>query len=192
VLAAAAFARIGDIAQANRLIRELEKSYTSDRMLTLYWLPCIRAAIDLHNGNAAAALPQVQVPAAYELGWPTNWATTLYPNYLRGESYLLGRDGATAAGEFQKLIDKLYLVLNFVTAALAPLQLACPWAMAGNDARAKVAYHKFFDQVEGRRPRHIDFEASQGGVREPTVMGCAKTAHAFLAGRAKTILTDSG
>jgi hypothetical protein len=92
----------------------------------------------------------------------------------------------------QKLIDKLYLVLTFVTAALAPLQLARAWAMAGNDAKAKGAYQKFFDQVEGRRPRHIDFEASQGGVREPAVRGCAKTAHAFLAGRAKTILTDSG
>ncbi len=100
VLAASALARIGDITQANRLIQELEKSYASDHMLTLSWLPCIRAAIDLHNGNAAAALPQLQVQASYELGWPTNWATTLYPIYLRGESYLQAKDGATAAGEF--------------------------------------------------------------------------------------------
>jgi eukaryotic-like serine/threonine-protein kinase len=152
VLAALVFARIGDVARADGLIKDLEKSYASDRMLTLYWLPCIRAAIELHEGNAAAALTLLQIPAPYELGWPMNWDTTLYPIYLRGEAYLQAKNGVAAADEFQKLIDKNYIVVNFVTAALAPLQLARAWAMAGDNAKAKEAYQKFFAQWKDADP----------------------------------------
>ena len=152
VLAALVFARIGDVARTDGLIKGLEKSYASDRMLTLYWLPCIRAAIELHKGNAAAALTLLQIPAPYELGWPMNWDTTLYPIYLRGEAYLQAKNGVAAAAEFQKLIDKNYIVVNFVTAALAPLQLARAWAMAGDNAKAKAAYQKFFAQWKDADP----------------------------------------
>ena len=55
-------------------------------MLTLYWLPS--SALRLRSTERAAALTLLQIPAPYELGWPMNWATTLYPIYLRGEAYL--------------------------------------------------------------------------------------------------------
>ena len=49
-----------------------------------------------------------------------------------------------AAAEFQKLLDHRGIVLNFVTGALAHLQLGRAYAMAGDTAKAKSAYQDFF------------------------------------------------
>ena len=146
VLAALTLARIGDIAEAKALVKELERSYPSDTILNVYWLPSINAAIEINDGNSSKALTLLQVPAPYELGWPFNWATTLYPVYLRGEAYLQAKHGALAASEFQKLVDHRSIVVNFVTAALAHLQLGRAYAMAGDRARAKGEYRTFLDQ----------------------------------------------
>lgn len=43
VLAALALARVGETARAKRLVEELAKSYPSNTMLKLYWLPTINA-----------------------------------------------------------------------------------------------------------------------------------------------------
>ena len=46
ILAALTLARVGDLAHVKTLVKELERDYPSDRMLTLYWLPTINAAIE--------------------------------------------------------------------------------------------------------------------------------------------------
>ena len=152
ILAALTLARVGDLAHVKTLVKELERDYPSDRMLTLYWLPTINAAIELRGGNPSKALTLLQVPAPYERGWPMNWATTLYPVYLRGEAYLKVHNGSAAATEFQKLIDDRCIVVNFVTAALAPLQLARAYAMEGDQPKAKDAYEQFFKQWKDADP----------------------------------------
>jgi predicted Ser/Thr protein kinase len=152
VLAGLALARVGDIAQAKTLVEELEKSYPSDTMLNLYWLPCINAAIELNRGNSSKALALLQVAAPYELGWALNWATTLYPAHLRGQAYLLAHDGAAAASEFRKLLDHRCVVGNFVTAALVRLQLAKAYAMVGDRAKAKGEYQDFLNQWKDADP----------------------------------------
>jgi serine/threonine protein kinase len=152
VLAALTLARTGDIAGAKSLAEELQKSYPSNTMLNLYWLPSMNAAIEINQGNPAKALALLQVAAPYELGWPLTWATTLYPPYLRGQAYLLANNGAAAASEFQKLIDHRSIVGNFVTAALARLQLARAYAMAGDRAKAKSAYQDFLNQWKDADP----------------------------------------
>ncbi len=152
VLAALTLAHVGNVAHAKTLVKELEKDYPADRMLTHYWLPTINAAIELRRGSSSKALALLQVPAPYEKGWPTNWATTLYPVYLRGESYLKAHNGTAAATEFQKLIDNRFIVVNFVTAALAPLQLARAYAMEGDQPKAKGAYEQFFKQWKDADP----------------------------------------
>ncbi len=50
VAAALALARIGDAPRATALVGELEKSYATNAMLKLYWLPTINAAIELSEG----------------------------------------------------------------------------------------------------------------------------------------------
>jgi serine/threonine protein kinase len=152
VLAALTLARIGDTAAAKSLVEELEKSYPSNTMLNLYWLPNINAAIEINQGNPSKALASLQVAAPYELGWGLNWATTLYPAYLRGQAYLLAHNGVAAASEFQKLLDHRCMVGNFVTAALARLQLGRAHAMAGDTAKAKAAYQDFLALWKGADP----------------------------------------
>jgi len=68
---------------------------------------------------------------------------TLYPVYLRGQAYLLDRNGSAAAAEFQKVLDHPGIVANFCTGALAHLQIARAHALAGDTETAKSAYKDF-------------------------------------------------
>jgi predicted ATPase len=66
----------------------------------------------------------------------------LYPTYLRGEAYLAaGQEGAVA--EFQKIVDHPGIVWNCVTGALAHLELARAYMLAGDKAKARTAYQDF-------------------------------------------------
>jgi eukaryotic-like serine/threonine-protein kinase len=144
VLAALASARVGDTARAKAMIGELEKSNPTNTVLKLYWLPTLKAAIELNGGNSAQALESLEAAAPYELGEPPpTQEGTLYPAYLRGQAYLLGRQGQAAATEFQKFLDHRGIVVNFVTGALAHLQLGRAYAMAGDTTKAKNAYQDF-------------------------------------------------
>ncbi len=145
VMAALALARAGDVGRARTFAQELEKSFPNDIVLKLYWLPTINAAIELSKGNFSAALVELEAAAPYELGQPPPMQLgPLYPAYLRGEAYFLSHNGTAAAAEFQKFLDHRGIVINFVTGALAHLQLARAYAMVGDTAKAKVAYQDFF------------------------------------------------
>ncbi|MGO9087176.1 MAG: winged helix-turn-helix domain-containing protein [Candidatus Sulfotelmatobacter sp.] len=140
IQAALALARVGDVARAETLVEELQKSYPTNTLLKFYWLPSINAAIELNRGNASGAIVLLEAAAPYELagGLP------LYPAYLRGQAYLLAHNGTAAAAEFQKLLDHKSIVQNFVTGSLAHLQIARAYAMAGDTLKAKAAYQDFF------------------------------------------------
>jgi len=137
--AALTLARVGDVSRAKALVEELQKSYPTNTLLKVYWLPSINAALELNRGNASGAIVSLEAAAPYELagGLP------LYPAYLRGQAYLLAHNGTAAAAEFQKLLDHKSIVENFVTGSLAHLQIARAYAMAGDIAKAKAAYQDF-------------------------------------------------
>jgi tetratricopeptide (TPR) repeat protein len=143
VLAAFTLARAGDVAKARILVQDLEKSDPSNTVLKLYWLPTVKAAIELGAGNAAQSLELLQAVAPYELGGPPPLGN-LYPAYLRGQAYLAAHQGKEAAAEFQKLLDHRGTVVNFPLGALAHLQLGRAYAMSGGTAKAKTAYQDFF------------------------------------------------
>jgi tetratricopeptide (TPR) repeat protein len=144
VLAALALAQVGDAARAKAIVEELEKSNPTNTVLKLYWLPTLKAAIEVNSSHAAQALESLEAAAPYELGEPPpTQEGTLYPAYLRGEGYLLARQGQAAAHEFQKLIDNRGIVINFPTGALSHLQLGRAYAMSGDAAKAKLAYQDF-------------------------------------------------
>jgi len=65
------------------------------------------------------------------------------PAYVRGEAYLLAHDGTAAAAEFQKLLDHRGIVQNFVTGSLVHLQIGRAYSMAGDKAKALIAYQDF-------------------------------------------------
>ena len=143
ILAGLALARIGDGSRAETLVGELAKSDPSSTVLTGYWLPVIRSAIQLRQRNPARALILLEAAAPNELGNPSPFGN-LYPIYLRGQAYLLAHQGPAAAAEFQKIIDHPGIVLNYPTGALAFVQLARAEAISGHIAKAGKAYQDFF------------------------------------------------
>ena len=63
ILCALALARANEEARARALVNELEKNYGSQTLVKVYWLPTIRAAIELDKSNPAQALVLLE-PAA--------------------------------------------------------------------------------------------------------------------------------
>jgi eukaryotic-like serine/threonine-protein kinase len=145
MLAALALARSGETVQAKTIVGELEKSYPSQTVLKVYWLPTIKAAIELNANNATQSLVFLEAAAPYELGGPPQFQLgTMYPAYIRGQAQLMAHDGAAAAAEFRKFPDHRGIVLNFPLGALAHLGLARAYALSGDTAKAKGAYQDFF------------------------------------------------
>jgi tetratricopeptide (TPR) repeat protein len=144
VFAALALARIGETARAEKLVKGLEKSYPTNTVLRLYRLPSIKAALELNKAHSSQALVLLEVASPYELGEPSpSPLGTLYPAYLRGQTYLLAHNGAAAAAEFQKLLDRPGIALNFPLGVLAHLQIGRAYAIAGDTGKAKSAYQEF-------------------------------------------------
>jgi eukaryotic-like serine/threonine-protein kinase len=135
----------GDSAQAERLAADLGKRFSEDTVVKFDYLPMIRAATALRSGDGKRAIDALSAAAPYELG-ETNSSFTfaLYPVYLRGEGYLAEKQGAAAGNEFQKILDHAGLVGNEPLAALAHLGLGRAYALAGDSAKAKIAYQDFF------------------------------------------------
>jgi len=145
VLGALTLARVGDTVRAKAMITALEKSEPLNTVLKVYWLPSLKAAVELSAGNSAQALVFLEAAAPYELGEPPPMQLgTLYPAYLRGQAYLSAHSGTPASMEFQKILDHRGLVLNFPLSALAHLGLARAHAFSGNTAKARTAYQDFF------------------------------------------------
>ena len=130
---ALALARAGDVAQAEKLAHELNQAFPQGTMMQNYHLPTIRASIELQRNNPAKAIEILQVAVPYELGGFGSFGA-LYPAYVRGEAYLKTGQGQLAAVEFQKVIDHSGIVNNFITGALAHLQLGRAQAMMGSTA----------------------------------------------------------
>jgi tetratricopeptide (TPR) repeat protein/predicted Ser/Thr protein kinase len=144
LLAAMTLARAGDIARAKAIVEQLEKSEATNTMMKIYWLPTIRAAIDLNSSSPSQAVIDLEAASPYELGGPLPIGG-LYPVYVRGQAYLAAHNGAAAAGEFQKILDHSGIVLNLPLGALAHLQLGRAYAFSGDSAKARSAYQDFFN-----------------------------------------------
>jgi eukaryotic-like serine/threonine-protein kinase len=143
MLSALTLARVGETARAKAMAEELEKSYPSQTVLKVYWLPAVKAAIELNTNNPTHALVFLEAAAPYELGEPPQFQVgTLYPAYIRGHAQLMAHNGS-AATEFQKFLDHRGIVINFPLGALAHLGLARAYTLSGDTAKAKTAYQDF-------------------------------------------------
>jgi eukaryotic-like serine/threonine-protein kinase len=145
MLSALTLARVGETARAKAIVEELEKSYPSQTVLKVYWLPTIKAAIELNANNSTQALMFLEADAPYELGSPPQFQLgTLYPAYIRGQAQLMAHNGIAAATEFQKFLDHRGVTINFPLGALAHLGLARAYALSGDAAKARTKYQDFF------------------------------------------------
>jgi eukaryotic-like serine/threonine-protein kinase len=146
VAAALVFARTGKLEQARAIANDLQKHFPADTLIASYWLPSIRAAMEISQKHAALAIEALQVTEPYELGGnepPFSSGGTMYPAYLRGQAYLQMKEWQKAAAEFQKILDHRGLVWNFPLGALAPLQLGRAYAGSGDSIKARNAYKSF-------------------------------------------------
>jgi serine/threonine protein kinase/Flp pilus assembly protein TadD len=144
LFAALTLARVGETARAKAIVEELEKNYQSDTMLKVYWLPTIKAAIEMNSNNSAQALVFLEAAAPYELGAPPQLQLgTMYPAYIRGQAQLMASNGSAAVAEFQKFVDHRGITVNFPLGALAHLGLARAYALSGDTVKAKSAYQDF-------------------------------------------------
>jgi serine/threonine protein kinase/tetratricopeptide (TPR) repeat protein len=145
-------ARLGDLNRAQALAAELNKRFPSDTLLQRYWLPTIRASIELARKNPSGAITALQ-DVSYELGITVGFWAPLYPVYVRGQAYLAMNRGSEAALEFQKILDHRSIVWNFPLGALAHLGLARAFALQAQSAtgpdsdafrgKARSAYQDF-------------------------------------------------
>jgi tetratricopeptide (TPR) repeat protein len=135
----------GDSTQAERLAADLGKHFAEDTIVHSEYLPMIAAAMALHSGDAKRAIDALAAATPYELGQTNSTFTfSLYPVYLRGDAFLMARQGAAGAREFQKILDHPGVVGNEPIGALAHLGLARAYALQGDTAKALAAYNDFF------------------------------------------------
>ena len=143
-VAALALARAGDEVRTKKLADSLEQDFPKNTIVQRYWLPAIHSAIAMHENHPAQAEQVLQISAPYELRQCEPFQLgMMYPIYLRGQAYLLGRQGKEAAVEFQKIIDHRGIMLNFPLGALAHLQLGRAYALQGDTTKARGAYQDF-------------------------------------------------
>jgi len=139
--AAMALAAVGDTAGAGRLADELAQQYPLDSRIQNHIVPTVRAQILLRQGRPAAAVEELQKALNMELS--TGDTTQMEANYVRGLAYLQLRNPSAAVAEFQKIIYHPALVGNFVTGALAHLQMARAEALSGKTEAASTEYQNF-------------------------------------------------
>ncbi|HEV3482039.1 MAG TPA: hypothetical protein VGR97_06875, partial [Candidatus Acidoferrales bacterium] len=68
---------------------------------------------------------------------------SLGPAYFRGQAYIAAKQGASAAAEFQKILDHPGIVTNEPIGALAHLGLGRAYALSGDKGKAAAAYQDF-------------------------------------------------
>jgi len=144
VLAGLAFAKSGDSARARRLANDLEKLFPHNTMVNAYWLPTVRASIEIRHNNPAKAIELLHATIPYDLASPPpGVGGLLQPAYVRGQAYLLLGQGNEAAAEFQKFFTYRGVSGNCSFGALARLQLGRAYAIQGDTPKAKAAYKEF-------------------------------------------------
>jgi tetratricopeptide (TPR) repeat protein len=152
ILAALTMARAGDLVQAEKLANDLATLYPLDTLLNSYWLPVIRASVEIQGKDADRAMEILEAARRYELASPNTWpgmGAPVYPIYLRGECLLLERQGGEAANEFQKLLEHRGLKGASPLGLRAQLGLGRAYARAGEAAQAKAAYQGFLASWKG-------------------------------------------
>jgi hypothetical protein len=100
-------ARVGETARSKTMVEDLERNSPANTVLKLYWLPTLKAAINLNDGNSAQALVLLEATAPYELGEPPPFPLgSMYPAFLRGQAYLLQHRDEEAAAELKAACGK--------------------------------------------------------------------------------------
>jgi eukaryotic-like serine/threonine-protein kinase len=138
-LVAIALALGGESKNVAVTIEDLNRRYPSDTTVQDVYIPVAQAALELTTGDSEKAIKFLEPTRRYEFGRDWNFL----PLYIRGLAYLGGHQGKEAAEEFQKIIAHRGVAPLAPEWALAHVQLARAYAMAGDTAKARAAYQDF-------------------------------------------------
>jgi len=144
VTGALVLALSGETEKATKIVSTLAERFPANTSMQLQYLPMVRAALAMGTGNGTKAVEAFAKVGNVEQGSPQymNYLR-MYPVYMHGMACLSARQGAQAAIEFQKIIDRPGLVLNEPVGAWARLGLARALAQSGETEKARTAYQDF-------------------------------------------------
>ncbi|HKF26235.1 MAG TPA: tetratricopeptide repeat protein, partial [Candidatus Acidoferrum sp.] len=140
--ASTGLALCGDTARALQAIDARVKQYPKDTFLNIIRKPAVLAVASLRAGKPDEAFAFLEPARRMELGVGQGAAPGLVI-YLRGLAYLSKKDGANAALEFHKIVDRRYLFASAPVFALARLGLARAYVLENDSAKARAAYQDF-------------------------------------------------
>jgi serine/threonine protein kinase len=148
--AALALAIAGDTARAQTIADDLDSRFPEDTSVRFNYLPTLRALAALRSHDPSRAIELLRTAATYEFAQPgiSFYGAggvafgAMYPTYVRGMSYAALGKAAEAAAEFQKILEHPGVVLEDPMGALARLQLARAWTIAGDVGKGKRAYEE--------------------------------------------------
>ena len=144
ILAALALARSGEAQKAAELADALDREFPLSTMIQAYWLPTIRAAIELDHNNPKQAVEILQSAAPYDFAETAQFGYgTMYPGYLRGLAYLKLGQGKDATSEFRKILDHKSVIVNFPLYSLTYLQLARSELLSQQKSAAQNDFQRF-------------------------------------------------
>ncbi len=133
----------GDASRSQKMVEELAKEFPTDTLMNAVWLPVARAANQINANQAGQAVATLDVSRPYELGSPPVGAD-FWPMFVRGQAYLHLGDGAKAAAEYQKILDRRGIDPVNPLYNLARLGLGRAYVLQQDKAKAKAAYQDFF------------------------------------------------
>ena len=145
---ALALALAGETVRAQTIADDLDRRFPEDTSVRFSYLPTLRALAALRANDPSRAIEVLRPAATYEFAQPgiSFYGAggvafgAMYPTYVRGMAYLALRKPTEAATEFQKILDHPGVVLEDPMGALARLQIARAWTMAGDVGKAKATY----------------------------------------------------
>jgi tetratricopeptide (TPR) repeat protein len=145
----------GDTAKVQPIVNDFAKRFPEDTLVRFLYLTSLRAQQALLHHDFSKAIAELQPAGPYEMGQPSSGNTisiALYPVYIRGEAYRAMKKGTEAAVEYQKILDHRGVVINGPLGALAHLGLGRAYVLAGDTAKAKIAYQDFLALWKGADP----------------------------------------
>ncbi|HEV3207501.1 MAG TPA: protein kinase [Terriglobales bacterium] len=141
--AAEVLATIGDVAKSKSLVDGLNREFPDNRLVQVLNTTTTAAWQRLAQNQPGEAIAALEGARPYEFGNGPN-GIAYDPIYIRGVAYLRLHDGAKAAAEFQRILDRRGVLVPSDQYPLAQLNLGRAYVVSGDTGKAKKAYQDFF------------------------------------------------
>jgi eukaryotic-like serine/threonine-protein kinase len=132
-----ALATAGDNARAAKLADDIAQKRPYDTIVQFVAVPLVKAQIELNQGHPDKSIDLLDSALVYARA---NTGVL----YVRGNAYLKAGRGSDAVQAFQRLLDLKNIINVDPVMPLAKVGLARAYVLAGDQARARVAYQDFF------------------------------------------------